>query len=298
MGSSILRILAGLLALGAILVGYLGYQASHQPPEKPTPVKAEKKAPEVVPVVIAARGISAGRAIVEEDLKIEKLSSKPDGGYSEVAPLLGHAPAVDIPEGASVLSNHFPTYSRLAKALEAGERAVAVKVNEVTGVGGFVQPGDRVDVLFYLRGNNETGRNSSAQVVLSDVRVLAFGNMLVSDKQAETDTNSKNGWVDKAKRTDEKKPSGKKSRTAVLAVPESAAAKLLLAESAGNLRLALKGVHATRPPGRTASQKHFLVLKQLVGQQSEPTTSSRASGRKARQVKIYCGDKVTYGRCP
>ncbi|MEL0027488.1 MAG: RcpC/CpaB family pilus assembly protein, partial [Perlucidibaca sp.] len=54
--------------------------------------------------------------------------------------------------------------SEVARLLRPGERAIAIPVDEVVGGGGFVQPGDLVDVLLFLRGEN--GGKDSAQVVM------------------------------------------------------------------------------------------------------------------------------------
>ncbi|WP_404356871.1 Flp pilus assembly protein CpaB [Methylotuvimicrobium sp. KM1] len=248
MSSTVLRVLALLLAIGAIAIGYFGYRASqHQPPNQEV-VRVEAEEPKGEAVVFAARDIPAGQAIVEDDLTTSLVPTRPVRSYATGIAIVGRRPRVDIATGEMLMSGHFPTYSQLALSLHHGERAVAVKVDEVTGTGGFIEPGDHVDVLLYLRADRETGPNSSAQVVLTDVRVLAFGNMLQSPdqhsdedggRQPETSSGGIKAVTGQSKKVE---PTGKKSKTAVLAVAVSDASILMLAESGGKIRLALRGV--------------------------------------------------------
>jgi pilus assembly protein CpaB len=64
----------------------------------------------------------------------------------------------------------------LAAVLTPGNRAVAIAVNAITGVSGFVLPGDRVDVLL-THGFNSKGANSRnitvTETALQDIRVIA-----------------------------------------------------------------------------------------------------------------------------
>jgi pilus assembly protein CpaB len=58
----------------------------------------------------------------------------------------------------------------LSALVAPGMKAVTIRVNDVDGVGGFVLPGDRVDIVL-TRQEKEAG---SSQVLLQDVRVLAI----------------------------------------------------------------------------------------------------------------------------
>lgn len=253
MSSSVLRVFAVVLAIGAMAIGYLGYKASQQPP-MPEPAHAEEApTPKGDPVVFAVHDIPAGRVIAQEDLVTGFVPARPARSYAVSAELIGRKPGIGIASGEMILSSHFPSSSQLALSLRPGERAMAVRVDEVIGAGGFIEPGDRVDVLLYLKADQEIGKDSSAQVVLSQVRVLAFGNMLEApDEQAADDGRTDllekaktGGTKASGKRKNPEEASGKKSKTAVLAIAEADTSKLMLAESSGKLRLALHG--AERP---------------------------------------------------
>jgi pilus assembly protein CpaB len=57
----------------------------------------------------------------------------------------------------------------LSALVAPGMKAVTIRVNDVDGGGGFVLPGDRVDIVL----TRQEKENASAQVLLQDVRVLA-----------------------------------------------------------------------------------------------------------------------------
>jgi pilus assembly protein CpaB len=102
----------------------------------------------------------------------------------------------------------------LSAVIQDGMRAVTVRVNDVEGVGGFVLPGDRVDVLLTRQSERTTGMND---VVLQNARVLAVDQL--ADDAADRPT------VVKA---------------VTLEVDTTGAQKIALAASLGNLSLMLR----------------------------------------------------------
>jgi pilus assembly protein CpaB len=120
----------------------------------------------------------------------------------------------------------------LSALVQPGMKAVTIRVNDVDGVGGFVLPGDHVDVALTRQVDKE---NASTQVVLQDVRVLAI------DQSA--DQRTANAAV---------------AKSATLEVDTVGAQKLGLAGSVGTLSLLL------RKAGETSSERPLRVtLKDL-----------------------------------
>ncbi|MGR4862707.1 Flp pilus assembly protein CpaB [Caulobacter sp. LARHSG274] len=80
----------------------------------------------------------------------------------------------------------------LSVVLSPGKRAMAVPVTSETAVGGFVLPGDRVDVLQThdtqggSEGEGPTGKQTIAETVLRNVRVLALDQSTTAGKDAKT----------------------------------------------------------------------------------------------------------------
>ena len=67
----------------------------------------------------------------------------------------------------------------LSALVRDGIKAVTIRVNDVDGVGGFVLPGDRVDVVMTRQVDKTEASN---EVVLQNVRVLAIDQ--IADERA------------------------------------------------------------------------------------------------------------------
>jgi len=261
MNSTLLRFLAVILALGAIATAAIGYRLS----TKQAPVAVQPPPPSY-PQVVAARDIPAGYLLTARDVRLDSLPQRDVNGYETVGKVVGKLTLEPIAAGTPVLSNHFPRLGEVAQALRQGERGVAIKVTEVIGVGGFVSPGDHVDVLYYQRGVKETGEISSSQVVLRDVRVLAYGEETGETAQPSTfkkiTASESKPDQDKPEKQDVDK--GKSSRSAILAVPEKDMARLMLADSSGQLRLALRGAEPPQMALGEEDASHYLRLAELA----------------------------------
>ncbi|HSW50820.1 MAG TPA: Flp pilus assembly protein CpaB, partial [Bryobacteraceae bacterium] len=117
----------------------------------------------------------------------------------------------------------------LAPVIPPGMRAVAVKVNEVVGVAGFVLPGMRVDVLVTVRPPGDTGARTST--ILQNVPVVSAGQQI----QADSSGNAVNAPV-----------------VTLLVTPEQAEI-LTLAGNEGRIQLVLRNsadLALSKPPGR------------------------------------------------
>lgn len=72
----------------------------------------------------------------------------------------------------------------MAVVVQPGMRAMSISVTVDTGAGGFILPGDRVDVI--LATQNEGGRGYTSSTVLRNIRVLAIDQTSEPDKDAKT----------------------------------------------------------------------------------------------------------------
>lgn len=233
MSSRFAVFLAITLLGGALVFAYLAWQLSQTPAPvtvmEPEPV-TEPEEPVVeltgYPVVFAREQIGPEIPITQEQLETFLLPVQPPETYSDAEDLVGKRSWRSIAVGEMVRPGHLRIGSGLATTIHADERAVAVSVDEVIGGGGFLSPGDKVDVLLYLR-DAPKGGYPSAQIVLQDVRLLSFAEKV----QPLPET---------ARVEDEEERTEFRGVTAVLAVPEQDVTRLMLASSAGTLRLALR----------------------------------------------------------
>ncbi|OAJ54392.1 Flp pilus assembly protein CpaB [Paraburkholderia ginsengiterrae] len=213
------KILAGVLIAVAVLLGLLAWTVSR----RPAPAVATPAAQASFPVVVATRPLQAGKPITVDELRVQSLPINPNGAFTDPGQLAGRVPNADIGADAPVLETQLS--SGLAERIQPGERALAVRVDEGNAVGNRLRPGNFVDVFFTLKrdGNISNGAEidqTQARLLMSKVRVLAFGNATVGGDSS----NDPNGMV----------------RTAVLAVPVADVDRLTLAESAGRLIFALR----------------------------------------------------------
>lgn len=270
----LLRGLAILLVIGAVVAAVVGYRLS----TRPMPAQS---APLAEPAVQAVKPLRAGEPIGPADVAVKTVSARPAGSIVAPAQVIGQVPAVNIAAGEILNRSHFRAGTHLLRSVHAGERAMAIKVDEVAGLGGFAQPGDRVDVLLYLRGTQETGNASSAQVVLSDVRLLAYGESI---QQAPGE-----GEGAVARGAEKLLSRSRTHSSAVLAVPDAAAPRLMLAASSGSLRLSLRpaadGVAA-------ADQSHLVRLAELAQTARSTAEKPAVRGAGAPTVVMHEGDAI------
>lgn len=76
----------------------------------------------------------------------------------------------------------------LSVVLTPGKRAMSVPVTSDTAVGGFILPGDRVDVVYThdAQGMGDGGKVVVAETVLQNIRVLALDQSTAAEKDAKS----------------------------------------------------------------------------------------------------------------
>lgn len=246
MSSRLTMVLAGVFLVAAILAGYWGLVLSRPPAPvaQPAPAQAQGTVPVAAPVpakveeparsqiVVVRRDIPANTPLTADDLLLERLQVVPAGAFQRIEQAVGRSSSRPLAAGSWLDEYSFQAGGPLARMIRRHERAVAVAVDDVAGAAGQVRPGDYVDVLLFLREENNNPQ-SSAQVVLPALRVLSVGEQtgLANDGRP-------------AQTADEQKAQrnqlGVATKTVVLAVPQALASRLMLAAQAGTLRLAVR----------------------------------------------------------
>ncbi|HTU45512.1 MAG TPA: Flp pilus assembly protein CpaB [Bryobacteraceae bacterium] len=132
-------------------------------------------------LVVAAHELQVGALIHDYDLQQvpwgapipeQAVKSIPDAvGRGVVATIYQNEPILErrlAPKGAG---------AGLAATIPVGKRAVALRVNEVVGLAGFVLPGMRVDVLVAgtAPGTDSNSTGTLCRTVLQDIEVLSAG---------------------------------------------------------------------------------------------------------------------------
>ena len=94
------------------------------------------------------------------------------GGFPAADLLTGAIVRTDVAVGDPILPSMLA--HGMASLLQPGERALAVAVDEVSGGGNRILPGDFVDVFFMLDKSAEV-QAGQARLLQSQLRVLAYG---------------------------------------------------------------------------------------------------------------------------
>ena len=145
-----------------------------------TAPQADAAGAALVTVITAASEIKRGDLIQPYMLKIQSwpASAVPEGSFVDAAPLLpaeGGEPRRalrSLVAGEVILEGKISGFGEkvtIAQSLSPNARAMAIKVDAVTAVGGFITPGDYVDVLL-TRGDAET---LMTDTILRNIRVVA-----------------------------------------------------------------------------------------------------------------------------
>lgn len=274
-------IMAGL----AVTFGGVSYVAGNSYLENQTQARLdemENNLPEVqeinlAKVVVATNELKFGEPISAEDLKLVDWpkDAYPEGGFSSIEEIVednNRRAIVSIVPGEPVLASKLTGMNGragLAGLIAEGKRAVTIPVDSVKGVGGFIQPGDFVDIVLTRRVEEEDEEGDSiptANIMMENVKVLSV------DQQA----GSRSGTA-------------RVASSVTLETDTKGAQRIALALNIGRLSLLL------RSAGDTASaDTGNMNINNLDGDQdddglfsflkSEPTTTS---------IKVVAGDEIT-----
>ena len=131
----------------------------------------------MVPVVVAAADLTFGTTIRSEhvDTVLYPETSVPTGAFRDPDSLVGQTTKVFVTTREPILATKLSSMGGgLSIRIPMSMRATSMNVNVVSGVSGFVLPGDRVDVLVVIDRPGQAG-NAITRTILQYVEVLAAG---------------------------------------------------------------------------------------------------------------------------
>ena len=158
-------------------------------------------------LVVAAHDLQVGALIADGDVtEASWAGDVPEQSFKTKADLVGRGVVANVYKGEPLTERRLAPKGAgagLASTIPVGKRAVALRVNEVVGLAGFVLPGMRVDVLVAGAVPVEDGSGVRCRTVLQNIEVLSAGqkiersldgkpetaevvNLLVTPDQAET----------------------------------------------------------------------------------------------------------------
>jgi pilus assembly protein CpaB len=152
-------------------MGYLKRQAANQP----TKTKTSQ-------VVVAKIAIDPASRVGGEQLttSVWHQEKAPQGSFSSLQEVDGRVAATLIMPGDIILENKLApkgTVPGITALLSPNQRAMTVKVDEASGVAGFLTPGSRVDVVVVV-DKGEFNKDPRAKLLFQNLKVLGTGQKL------------------------------------------------------------------------------------------------------------------------
>lgn len=247
----------------------------------------EPEAPKTF-VIVASRPIKFGDKIEANAVKsVPWPAAVPEGAYTDAKDAVadGSRTALrEIKEGELLLSTAVSgEVGRLASSTLLGPemRALSIPLDETSGAGGFVAPGDRVDIILTRQFGDEA---AYAAAIVQGARVLAVG-------QTQDTSTSEPVLV----------------KSATVEVTPDEAQKLALAQKVGQLTLALRGTgdEARLPVQLTSANEAFGMRPPPSGggggsAPAAPATSAaaQAEDKSGTEVRVVRGTETTSYRVP
>lgn len=181
---------------------------------------------DTVPVVVAAVEIHRGETIDPKMIRLVDWPKNlvPPGAILAADQAVERTALMGILKDEPLLAPKIADGSTghgLAPLITDGMRAFTILTpSDSSGVAGFILPGNRVDVVLTVGGNDELSGGGTATTLLQNIEVLAVGQRLEAPPQNKVEA--------------------KEMRSVTLSVTPDQAAKLSLAQTKGTLQLSLR----------------------------------------------------------
>jgi pilus assembly protein CpaB len=146
--------------------------------------KKAEPPPEMRDIVLAAKPLSVGTDVKAGDIKMGKVPvvAFPKGAFSKPEEVIDRPVISNILVDEAILEGRLAARGSgmgLAPIIPVGMRAVTVRVNDVSGLSGFVLPGMHVDIL--VTGNPPAGNGTVTVTPLQNMLVLSAGTAIQAD---------------------------------------------------------------------------------------------------------------------
>jgi len=227
-------------------------------------------------IVVAAVDLPLASKIRPEDLKLAEWPADhlPAGAIRDPKEVAERILLSRVLAGQPVLPGMLASKNAgngLAALIPPNMRAIAVRVDDVVGVAGFIHPDDRVDILVTMHPSRPGGEMTS-KVFMQNIKVLAVGQDVEANDQARMHASP--------------------ATVATLLVSPQDSERLALASQEGRLVLTLRSWTDSLPATTTGAMDDALIAVPLaVGGKPEGATPPRAAvatrrGRGGRQVAV------------
>lgn len=180
-------VILALALVSGLLAAYLAFRFLRQPGAA-DPVAVVRT--DGLDVLVAARDLPAGHMLRAEDVRAITwpADNLPDGVARSADEVVGRGLLAPILANETILARKIAlpeSGNGLQLSIPHGHRAVSVRINEVIGVGGWLHPGMRVDVLVTLDQGAQID-DPTTDYIAQDVVIARIGQTVVgNDDQNE-----------------------------------------------------------------------------------------------------------------
>src|SRR3954471_13971660 len=141
------------------------------------------------PLVVAAKNLPEGSSIDRTSLSVREwpVATVPAGAYASPDSLIGRVTRVAVFEGEPFVPGRLApsgTGPGIEVKIAPGKRAMGLRINDVAGVSGLIQPNSRVDVLVNINSDGGRGRLVS-KLFMENMRVLSVGTRVERDAEGK-----------------------------------------------------------------------------------------------------------------
>ena len=200
---------------------------------------------ELIDVMVAKRNIPKDFKLDETMVTFEKIPKKyiQPKALHKIDEILGQISGSTIFEGEQIISTKLLSIedAGLAFKIPKGYRAFAVAVDEISGVGGHVRPGNYVDVMGIFDFGDERKQDQRGVTLLQNVYVLAAGNDLGQAVPVNISGRDE-GLLEQKAMEDDPFLKGKIYKSVTVMLTPDEAQKVMLAQEVGALTMSLRSL--------------------------------------------------------
>lgn len=224
--------------------------------------KASGNQVQTVSLWTPVQDIQRGVAINEAMLKPLPFPANvaPHGALSDVQKIVGRVPHTGAPAGVPILDSMLlPPGVSPGVRVPPGFRAVAVKIDEGSGVDNHLEPGRFVDVVGVFTARRANKAETIAKTLLENVEVAAVGDRLAPDAPTP-------GVENDGKRSQRERA----PRAVTLLVHPEQVPILHLAEQKGKIKLSMRGLSDQQTTNSAADYDTAQLFGEEDDQPAEP----------------------------
>ena len=171
---------------GALLIAFIVALVTYSKFSKKTEVETKAVMVKPEPVAVATTDLAWGTTLDLHMIKVMPYlkESLPAGHFTDPSNLVGRTVLYPISVNEPIFESRLaPTTAGaggIAAVVKPSKRVMAVKVNKIIGVAGFLHPGNRVDVLVTI-----SGKPVMTKTVLENMLILAIGPKMAAGAKKE-----------------------------------------------------------------------------------------------------------------